>query len=160
MTTVSPDRLRLRVDQQIESFCAQQQSAHVRAGMLADIQARRVRRGQAAAVVVHEDRDHDHLALVDEVLVASRCLELPAVRDVLAGHALTVRRITGPLTEVAVLTAVGADLRAVVADLRAAGGRASLHHLVPLGPVIKGLGGPAAAEGPGTFAEYQISRTR
>ena len=161
-TEVSPDRLRQRVDQQIESFFSQQRSAEVRLAMVDDLQARRAWRGQAAAVVVREDADHEHLTLADEVLLDADALEQPAVREVLTSHGLTVRPAAGPLTGVAVATAAspGCDLRAAVADLRTAGARASLHHLLPLAPVIKGMGGPATAEGPGTFAEYQASRTR
>lgn len=135
----------------------------VRRTVLETLRTRRA--GRAADLVQFDvlprEVGFDHLLATGEMLLSRASYEQPAARAVLDAHGFAPVAIERPELSERVVRVVNPALDAATVDsvarqLRQQGYTACVDHVVPLGPVIKELGGAAPTEGPGTaFDQYQ-----
>lgn len=157
-------RVRQRVQRQVYELTSRRNDPVMRRQVETTLRARRDRMQLPSFEVLPDPHDRgDTYHVSGEMIVTRRTWDDPGARGYLTARGLVAAdRLGCDDLEDRLVKLVDADgvytaqyLDDTVTELRARGYEASLTHMAPLQrPVVKGLGGPALATGPGPFAEY------
>jgi hypothetical protein len=151
------------VQRQVAELAQRRYEPAVRRDILTTLQRRRAARdGEVVQFdVLPVEVGFDHLLVSGELLLNRSSYEQAGARAVLDSFGLA--EVDVGCVELAdrVVRVQNRDLPGTVLDdvarsLRRRGYSCSIDHIVPLAPVIKGLGGAEPAAGPGPFPEYGL----
>ncbi|HKT02307.1 MAG TPA: S8/S53 family peptidase [Rugosimonospora sp.] len=151
------------VERQLSELAQRRYEPAIRRDILTILKRRRTERGGEFVQfdVLHREVGFDHLLVSGELLMTREGYEQRGAQAVLDAHGLTVEDFDCPELAERVVRLSNRDLDGSTLDdvarlLRQRGFSASVDHIVPLGPVIKGIGGAEPAVGPGPFPEYGL----
>ncbi|MEN3308192.1 MAG: hypothetical protein V7603_4394 [Micromonosporaceae bacterium] len=151
------------VQRQVAELAQRRYEPAVRRDILATLQRRRTARdGEVVQFdVLPVDVGFDHLLVSGELLLGRSSYEQAGARALLDSFGLAqvdlgCAELDGRVVRTRNPDLPGATLDDVARSLRRRGYTASVDHIVPLAPVIKGLGGAEPATGPGPFSQYGL----
>jgi Subtilase family len=151
------------VQRQVSELAQRRHDPAVRRDILATLQRRRAaRRGEVLQFdVLHREVGFDHLLVSGELLLTRSSYQDPGAQEVLQPFGLREVEVGCPELDERIVRVTNPDVDGHTLDdlarqLRQRGLSASVDHVVPLGPVIKGIGGAEPAAGLGPFPEYGL----
>jgi hypothetical protein len=150
------------VSRQVSELAGRGRAPAARRDILATLQRRRVARDRDLLQfdVLFRDEGFDHLLVGGELLLTSSAYRAPEVAAILDSQELRRAEFDCPELADRVVRVRNPELSASTLDavarrLRGLGHSASVDHVMPLAPVIKGIGGAKPAVGPGPFTGYR-----
>lgn len=153
-------RARQRVQLQVGELALRRSNPALRRRLAHDLQERWRERRHSRLDILPGRNGLETLLLGGEVLVTAQTWADRGARSYLTRRGLAQAPLGCPDLEDRLVRLVAQDDVAVgtlddtVAELRARGHAASLTHVTPLSPIMKGLGGPTEAPSLGPFAAY------
>jgi hypothetical protein len=151
------------VQRQVAELAQRRYEPAVRRDILNTLQRRRAARdGEVVQFdILPVDVGFDQLLARGEMLLTRSGYEQPGARAILDGFGLTQVDVGCAELEDRIVRCWNPELSGTILDdvarsLRRRGWSASVDSIVPLAPVIKGIGGAEPAVGPGPFPEYGL----